>query len=143
MEIRTRSIRKNILKVVCSADGCEVRQGDQILEQADRYQTEECLIQAAVQGQAVSFAQEDRVFARQAACVLEPKEVFRYTFTGNAPVIVTKKTIDGERSFVENADTVKVADAYEGKITFLLDGDEAVYGLGQQENGYFNYRDVK
>ena len=56
---------------------------------------------------------------------------------------MTKKTIDGERAFVENADTVKVADAYEGRIAFRLSQDEAIYGLGQQENGVYNYRNVK
>ena len=38
---------------------------------------------------------------------------------------------------------VKVADAFEGKISFTLEPDEAVYGLGQQEDGIFNYRNVK
>ena len=143
MEISFRAIQDNILKVVCSEQKTETVPGDQILPEADAQTAAECRITAAVKDKAITFSRADREFAVQSGCTLTPKEVFRYTFTGSAPVIVTKKTIDGERSFVENADTVKIADAYEAEISFRLSDGEAIYGLGQQENGYYNYRGVK
>ena len=143
MEISFRAIQDNILKVVCSEQKTDTVPGEQILPEADAQTAAAGLITAAVKDSAVTFSRADQEFAVQSGCALTPKEVFRYTFTGSAPVIVTKKTIDGERSFVENADTVKIADAYEAEISFRLSDGEAIYGLGQQENGYYNYRGVK
>ena len=143
MEISFRAIQDNILKVVCSEQKTDTVPGEQILPEADAQTAAAGLITAAVKDSAVTFSRADQEFAVQSGCALTPKEVFRYTFTGSAPVIVTKKTIDGERSFVENADTVKIADAYEAEISFRLSDGEAIYGLGQQENGYYNYRGIK
>lgn len=143
MEISFRAIQDNILKVVCSRQKAEPVPGDQILPMADGRNADVCLITARIEDKHVIFSRRDEDFAVQSECTLIPKEVFRYTFTGSAPVIVTKKTIDGERSFVENADTVKIADSCEAKISFRILDNEAIYGLGQQENGYYNYRGVK
>ena len=143
MEALIQAIDSNILKVVYHKGGKKHSPGAQILPEADARQTNVCQVCAEQSGEKIVFQTEEGIFARQTEVHLTAKEVFRYTFSGNAPVIVTKKTIDGERAFVENADTVKVADAYEGKISFQLCEDEAVYGLGQQENGVYNYRNVK
>ncbi len=80
---------------------------------------------------------------KESAVFFEAKEIYRYTFEGDKPIVVTKKTVDGERSFVENADTIKVGDAYEAKISFEIESDEAIYGLGQHEDGVLNYRNTK
>lgn len=143
MEVTIRPIDNNILQVIYSEEHRAHVPGDQIVYGTrDAYQGE-CGIHTEERGQQLIFHTEEGIFAQQTNVSLTPKEVFRYTFSGNAPVIVTKKTIDGERAFVENADTVKVADAYEGRISFQLCEDEAIYGLGQQENGQYNYRNVK
>ena len=59
------------------------------------------------------------------------KEIFRYTFAGDKPKVVTKLTVDGERTFVENAETIKIGDSYQATIRFAIDTDEAIYGLGR------------
>ena len=143
MEALIQAIDRNILKVVYREGKKEHKSGAQILPETEADRTQACQICAGQAEGELVFQTEEGIFARQTEVELIPKEVFRYTFSGNAPVIVTKKTIDGERAFVENADTVKVADAYEGRIAFRLSQDEAIYGLGQQENGVYNYRNVK
>ena len=70
------------------------------------------------------------------------KDVNRFTFEGGKPIVVTKKTVDGERSFVENANEVKIGEAYEAKVVFEIEPDEAIYGLGQHEDGVLNYRNT-
>lgn len=74
---------------------------------------------------------------------LKQKEIFRYEIAGGKAKLVTKKTIDGERTFVENASTVCIGKAYEGEIRFGIRDGERIYGLGQQEDGVLNQRGVK
>lgn len=139
--VKTYEINENILRVVCTMK-------DEVMEpvMVER--------QPAWRGMALIGAdtrQEDHakilgngdLLIEQTGFSMEPKEVMRYTFEGDKPKVVTKKTVDGERSFVENATTKKVGDAYEATITFCIEGDEAIYGLGQHENGIYNYRGVK
>lgn len=76
----------------------------------------------------------------QKECEFKKKDINRFTYSGGKPVIVTKKTVDGERSFVENADEIKIGEAYEAKVIFEIEEDEAIYGLGQHEDGIYNYR---
>ena len=144
MESSVKKIDKNILRVIWGNEET-YHPGDQFLPEVMERTANECQIQAeaAEDGTVSIFGKDGKLLTKETACTLTAKEVFRYTFTGSAPEIVTEKTIDGERSFVKNADTVKVADAFEGKISFTLEPDEAVYGLGQQEDGIFNYRNVK
>ena len=102
-----------------------------------------CRIGLDTRGGAAKILADGEVLLTEAACTFTPKEVTRYTFEGDKPVVVTKKTVDGERSFVENASTRKIADAYEAKIQFAIKPEEAIYGLGQHENGVYNYRNTK
>lgn len=74
------------------------------------------------------------------SCEFEKKDIRRFTFSGGMPEVVTEKTVDGERSFVKNANETKIGEAYEAKVVFQIEPDEAIYGLGQHEDGVFNYR---
>lgn len=102
-----------------------------------------CRIGLDTRGGAAKILSDGEVLLTEAACTFTPKEITRYTFEGDKPVIVTKKTVDGERSFVENASTRKIGDAYEAKLQFAIKPEEAIYGLGQHENGIYNYRNAK
>lgn len=143
MNISTKAIEKKILRVTCKEQDAVYVPGEQILPEIANRECANCEIAASVKQNSVFFEKEGAAFLRQTDCTLTPKEVTRYTVVGGKLEIVTEKTIDGERSFVKNAETVKIADAFEGKVSFALSEDEAIYGLGQQENGVFNYRNVK
>ncbi len=75
----------------------------------------------------------------QEACTMTPRKVMRYFIEGKAQVAV-KKTVDGERTIVENARDVCVGEAYEGKLIFSIGEKERILGLGQHEDGIANYR---
>lgn len=143
MKISVKAIEENILQVICGENNKEYHPGEQMIREQVEKESAVSKVSAETEENRICFLRNGEVFLEQKDCVLTEKEVYRYTFTGNAPEIVTEKTIDGERSFVKNADTVKVADAYEGKISFTIGAEEAIYGLGQQENGFYNYRNVK
>lgn len=66
--------------------------------------------------------------------------VIKYTTGDEKPVIKRVKTVDGERNFIQNLREESDHDAYQGRLYFDFDEDEGVYGLGQAEDGVYNYR---
>lgn len=139
--IATIPVSENILRVVCSNN--DVVKNDSLLVVPREEFTGACAISAVQDGEGITFKAGDKTLLSQKGFSLEPKEIYRYTFADGKPKIVTKRTVDGERSFVENAATIKVGDSFEGTLQFSITADEAIYGLGQQEDGIYNYRNAK
>ena len=67
-------------------------------------------------------------------------DVMIYTTGDERPVIQRVKTVDGERNFIQNLKEVKDHTALSGKLWFRFGKDEAIHGLGQGEDGIYNYR---
>lgn len=70
------------------------------------------------------------------------KEIFKDVIHGE-PVVKYKQTANGEVAYIENARQEHVGKGYEGKLTFVITEDEYLYGLGQHEDGIYNYKDKK
>lgn len=66
--------------------------------------------------------------------------VIKYTTGDEEPVIKRVKTVDGERNFIQNLREESDHDAYQGRLFFDFDENEGVFGLGQAEEGVYNYR---
>lgn len=66
--------------------------------------------------------------------------VFRYTTGGEAPVIDRVITVDGERNFIRNLIAEEDHKALQGRVHFRFSEGEAIHGLGQGEEGIYNYR---
>lgn len=81
-----------------------------------------------------------QVLFKEAFKDLTETDVVHYTTEGAAPVVKRVKTVDGERSFIENLKMKKDRTAYRARLGFTWADDEAVYGLGQGEEGIYNYR---
>ncbi|MFR3947386.1 MAG: hypothetical protein ACLTZM_10075 [Ruminococcus sp.] len=64
----------------------------------------------------------------------------RYTTGGEKPVINRVKTVDGERNFIQNLKPEKVRDGYRARVFFDWKEEEEIHGLGQAEEGIYNYR---
>lgn len=91
---------------------------------------------------ACRFTQKDtgRLYLREAGKSLSPVDVIHYTTGDEAPVIDRVKTVDGERNFIRNLKPVLDRKAYRGKLSFDWAEDEAIHGLGQGEEGIYDYR---
>jgi len=87
-----------------------------------------------------TWYRDEKELFREACKDLTETEVVRYTTSGEKPVVKVKKTVDGERSFIENLKAVKERTAYRGRLGFHWEKEEAIYGLGQGEEGIYNYR---
>ncbi len=77
---------------------------------------------------------------REAGHELTAREVIRYTTGGEPPVIDRVKTVDGERNFIRNLKPTVDRRAWRAKLYFDFGEDEGIYGLGQGEEGVWNYR---
>lgn len=71
---------------------------------------------------------------------LSPITVMRYSTEGEPPVIERRKTVDGERNFIKNLKETEDHKAFRAKLHFAFAQDEGIYGFGQGEEGFYNYR---
>lgn len=74
----------------------------------------------------------------ETAHALTPKDVYRYVID-REPSIQTRSTANGEVACIQNVRSVPNGSAYEGMLAFSVSADEHLYGLGQHENGVYNY----
>lgn len=85
------------------------------------------------------FPYEGRDVITQTEMIFTVKTVYRCEVAG-APVIRKKMTANGEVSYIENAKRVPDHQAYSASLTFRIGSGELLLGLGQYEDGIFNYR---
>ncbi len=95
------------------------------------------LIDGAV---AISEKEADAPFFYSSKAVLTTIPVMRYDTGFEEPVIERIKTVDGERSFIKNLKETVDHYAYNAKVYLRFDKEEGIYGLGQGEDGIYNYR---
>ncbi len=67
-------------------------------------------------------------------------DVVHYNTGGEKPIINRVKTVDGERNFIQNLKPEKVRDGYRARVFFDWKEEEEIHGLGQAEEGIYNYR---
>lgn len=141
--IYSEKIVSSIARIIC-APGDEVNKNTELVDfvPGKRLNTEKSLDVIESKGGLDFVCEGNKLFSMK-GFTFEPKEIYRYTFAGGKPEIETIRTVDGERSFVKNADTLKVGDSYAASISFEIEENEAIYGLGQHEDGIYNYRDCK
>lgn len=81
-----------------------------------------------------------RVLLEEEGKTITKKDVITYTTGDEEPVIDRVATVDGERNFVRNLRPVVDRSAYRGKLSFCWKKEEGIFGLGQAEEGIYNYR---
>lgn len=79
-------------------------------------------------------------YVQEAGKTLIPRDVVHYSTGEEEPIIDRVKTVDGERNFIRNLKPVVDRQAYRGQLHFDWADDEGIYGLGQGEEGIYNYR---
>lgn len=82
------------------------------------------------------------VILRETERSLTEKEVYRYFIDGE-PIIKRKQTANGEVATIENAREEPAGTSFEGRLVFFITENEGLYGLGQHEDGVYNYNGKK
>lgn len=85
---------------------------------------------------------QGEVILKETGHSLTEKEVLTYYVDGE-PVIKYKHTANGDVAYIENARRKSAGKSFEGKLVFSITEKEAIYGLGQHENGIYNYNGKK
>ena len=100
---------------------------------------EHAVITYQTDGERITFQNRHGVTVLQeTARSLTPKQVYRYVIDGE-PIMRSKNTANGEVAYIENARKEPDGSAYQAELVFATTQDEHLYGLGQQENGVYNY----
>lgn len=150
------SISDRIVRCVFTAEGeikepsllVSAEQNEEIPVEKQENESKICLKMGKVlvefdrKSESVSWYRTDDGFcyAKEVKRSLEPIKLRSY-FVGNDSSVIQKvKTVDGERNFVENMKEEVVGKSYRGKLHFRWEKEEGIYGLGQAEEGIFNYR---
>ena len=87
----------------------------------------------------IDFFFKDRKVLCQKNASLSKKDVYQFVIDGD-PVVKKKMTANGEVSYIENAEQKYERYSYEGLLEFEVGSDELLLGLGQYEDGIFDYR---
>ncbi len=69
---------------------------------------------------------------------LTEKQVYKFVVDGE-PIIKYKQTANGEAAYIENSRQEPSGIAYGGRLEFAITKEEGLYGLGQHEDGVYNY----
>ena len=84
--------------------------------------------------------EEQRLLLREGGKELTRYMVEKWTTGGEEPVVRRVRTVDGDRNFIDNLRPEADYAAYRAKLFFDWDKTEQIHGLGQGEEGIFNYR---
>lgn len=81
---------------------------------------------------------QGKVILKETGHSLAEKEVYKYHIDSE-PVVKYKQTANGQVAYIENARQEFEGMSYEGRLVFAVTEEEAIYGLGQHEDGIYNY----
>ncbi len=84
--------------------------------------------------------QEDQLLLTEGGKELQRKRVQIWSTSGEAPVIRRVRTVDGDRNFIDNLRSSEGKEAYQAKLFFRWQEGEQIHGLGQGEDGIYDYR---
>ena len=134
-----KKIARNILRVQYTPPGSQPRQSALI---ADEFAPSpaKAEIHFAQRNGCIQFTgKTGELLLEETGHMLEPKPTYRYTVDGT-PIFGINTRPTARWPISENAQQIPGESAYHGKLTFQISAGECLYGLGQHENGVYNYR---
>ena len=81
-----------------------------------------------------------RLLLKEGEKELTPYMVQAWTTGGEKSIVRRVRTVDGDRNFIDNLRPVDDHRAYRAKLRFCWRSGEKIFGLGQGEEGIYNYR---
>lgn len=90
----------------------------------------------------IIFCRNHHEVLREVGHFMKQKEVLRYS-TDEKPELLTRQTANGAVSYVANMNQEVERKSFEGKLVFEAAEDEMLLGLGQYEDGIYDYREKR
>ncbi len=138
MKVRIIPMTENITRVVY---GYTEDKSDKSILISDEFTPQKDFVSERYQavGDCIHFSnKQGEIILRETGHSLTEKEIYR-CFTKGEPVVKYKDTANGQVSYIENEERELAGTSYEGKLVFSITEEEGIYGLGQHEDGIYNY----
>jgi len=130
-------LNSNIVRVSYSYEETEPKQSMLISEGFKKKPSDNILFTENTNE--IDFVFDGKLRLKELSATLSQKDVFSCCIDGE-PIIGKKLTANGEVSFIENAISVFERHSYSGHLQFKIGKEELLLGLGQYEDGVFDYR---
>ncbi len=85
-------------------------------------------------------ADSGKLLLREGGHELAAQDIMRSVIDGDEPIVERVQTVDGERNFIQNLRQVPDRRGWRAKLHFEFAPGEGIFGLGQAEEGVWNYR---
>ena len=132
-------VRGNIIKVAYTIESAAPRDSILIADDFEMQSSIDAKIYHDTQNGQVYFKDKrGETFLTEMNRSLTEKQMYKYIVEG-APIVKYKQTANGEVAYIENMRQEPVGIGYGGTIEFSITSEEGLYGLGQHENGVYNY----
>lgn len=138
--VYTRQLSDNIIKVVYTYDRNAPEDSNLIANEHKIQKEMKSKRYVSVEDSILFKNSQGEIILKEIEHRFIPKDIFKYVIDGE-PIIKQKQTANGEVAYIENARQEIAGRGYEGKLTFEVSEKDCLYGLGQQEDGIYNYRD--
>ena len=136
--------REEILPVSPLGIECAGGQELSVREKKGSFYVSSGRLQVRICRETGSFTWEDpetgKIFFREGEKELTEKPLLVYTTGGEEAVIERYQSVDGERSIVANLKPETDHMVYSGRLNFQWASGEQIHGLGQGEEGIYDYR---
>lgn len=136
--------REEILPVSPLGIECAGGQELSVWEKKGSFYVSSGRLQVRICRETGSFTWEDpetgKIFFREGEKELTEKPLLVYTTGGEEAVIERYQSVDGERSIVANLKPETDHMVYSGRLNFQWASGEQIHGLGQGEEGIYDYR---
>lgn len=91
----------------------------------------------------VSHGSSQVPLLRLGSASLQAVDLVRYDTAGAAPILTSVKTVDGQRTFIQNLVEQRVGSTFAAEVALRPLPGEGLYGLGQDEAGGYQRRGTK
>lgn len=135
-------LTENITRVVCTFSK-EKPSYSRLITEEFKQKNDREYVSYLLKEDCIEFRnKKGEVVLKEVGHSLTEKEIYKY-FGDSKTAAKIKQTANGEVSYLENINKEFIGKAYEGKLTFEITEEEGIYGLGQHEEGIYNYNGKK
>ncbi len=137
--LHVEQVSSQVVHVTACPDGGQVSRSALIAEDWHPVAAPEKTAVLAPDGRIQFYNRHGAAVLEALTHTLTPKTVYRYVSEGDAAV-QTKHTANGDVAYIANARQEPCGTAFHGRIGLRISPSEHLYGLGQHEDGLYDYR---
>jgi len=127
---------QSITRIICSPCGKAGKTGRTVAVEIEPAYVHD-------KSEGIAFEYNGATLFEQTGWNLEKYDLQRWVMKSDEVKMTSEKTVDGERFENEDMELKVIGDPYRGEIKFALPKEYRIFGLGQHEDGTYDYRGKK